>query len=400
MFFPSSLSVSLPPSPTRSSVEYKTSCVYWRKTKHLQYSSSPVFFLSSILPWKAYCILEDPILYHMRYLTEQFYFEYLSLIGETYPFLAQPVDMADDSPPPSDAVPELTPDNGSLSTSSSNYSFNNRWEHQWGAQAADWEANNELYIPGQINFLRDPEEVHDEDMPPSPPSPVVGINDATRTPLLERLARRMFPWQLRSRGSARPSSRSSPRTVPDRGFWDSPHVVAIPGFQDANHRPEEDERQDLHREEQGPAGPDQLRPRLPQNPPATITPVTPIDSIPPLDLGSPVVSRSAPSPDVAPPRVPTTRSLGNRVSAAWRCVASAGRRLAIRRQRESGVPAGSDMPYRPAGDAPPAPPTRFRGFWSGLWRGLQGGRGRGREPGNGLRGSGRRRLFSSRRHTV
>lgn len=291
--------------------------------------------------------------------------------------------MADDSPPPSDAVPELTPDNGSRFTSSSNSSFDNQWGHQWGAQVADWEAN-EPYIPGQMDFLRDPEEVHDEDMPPSPPSPVTGIDDATQTPLLERLARRVFR-PVRSRGLVRPSSRSSPRTRPDRGLWNSPHAVAIPEFQDANHRPEEDERQGLNREGQGR-----------QNPPvpATITPV---------DLGSPVLSRSAPSPDVTPPRAPTTRSLGNWVSATWRHLASTGQRLVIRRRRESGVPEGSDMPYSPAGHSSP---PRLRGFWRSVWRGLRGGRstgrstGRSRERRNGGREPGRRRLFSSRHHTV
>lgn len=290
--------------------------------------------------------------------------------------------MADNSPPPSDAVPELTPDNGSRSSSSSNSSFDNQWGHQWGAQVADWEAN-EPYIPGQFDFLRDPEEVHDEDMPPSPPSPVTGIDDATQTPLLERLARRVFQ-PVRSRGLVRPSSRSSPRAGPDRVLWNSPHAVAIPEFQDANHRPEEDERQDLSREEQGL-----------QNPP--------VDSIPPLDLGSPVVSRLAPSLDVDPPRASTTRSLGTWVSATWRHLASTGRRLVIRQRRESGVPEGSDMPYSPAEDSSS---PRSRGFWRGVWRGLRGGRGTGtgtgtgrsRVPRNGE--PGRRRLFSSRRHTV
>ncbi|ROW04596.1 hypothetical protein VMCG_05073 [Cytospora schulzeri] len=270
--------------------------------------------------------------------------------------------MADEAPPPLDAVPELTPDNGSMSTTSSNYSSDNRWEHQW-------EANHEPYISGQANLLRDPEEIHDEDTPPSPPSPVVDINDAARRPLLELLARQIHPRPVRPRGRARPSDRSNRRVRPARGYWDSPHVVAIPRFQDANHhQPEEDERQDSNREGEGPA-PDQLRPRSPQRPHVTITPVTPTESIPSLDIGPSVVSHSTrdPSPDVTPPRAPTTRAFGSRV---WHRLASAGRRLAKRRRRESEAPEGSHMPpNRPDGDSPP--PPRSRGFWRGLWKGLQ-----------------------------
>ncbi|KUI55911.1 hypothetical protein VP1G_03284 [Cytospora mali] len=296
--------------------------------------------------------------------------------------------MADNTPPCSEGTPGLTPDNGSVSSSSSSpiYSFDNQWDSQWDVQIVEWDINNEPFVPRQLNLLFDHDEPDNQDRPPSP---VINLNDGAedtpRRPLMEPLTRRMNPRVIRSTGPIRPSSRSNRNTLPARGYWDTPRLIGVTEVQNGNHHSEEEtEEQQLQQQQQQHLDPDeQDNPAVGQMPPhprmqamGTSRRLTPIDAIPALDLDSPLPH------DVTPPSVSTPQASASPAPMAWYHFASARRRLARGDENSRG------LPHLRVGTA------RFRDFWRDIWRRFRGqgqsrrGRGRERESRNRRRGSG------------
>ncbi|KUI68665.1 hypothetical protein VM1G_03654 [Cytospora mali] len=264
--------------------------------------------------------------------------------------------MAHNIPPCSEGTPELTPDNGSVSSSSSSpfYSFDNQLDFQWDAQIVEWDINNEPFVPRPLNLLSDHDELDDQDRPPSP---VISLNedaeDTPRRPLQEPLARRMNPRVTRSTGTIRPSSRSNRNILPARGYWDTPRLLGIPEVQDDNHHSEEEEDEE---EEQDNPVVGQMPPHPRMQAMGASRRLTPIDAIPPLDLDSPLPH------DVTPPSVSTQQVSESPAPIAWYRFASARRRHA----RGDENPRG--LSHIRVGTA------RFVDIWRDIWRRVRGQR--------------------------
>lgn len=204
-------------------------------------------------------------------------------------------NMANEYAPLLDAIPELTPDNGSASSAYSQHSLDNHWDSRWEEQVAAWEANNEPYIPRHINFLCDCDGSDDEDYSPSPMvGPSQAIQSAAERPLRRWYGRPVNRRAPQSTAPARPSRGSGFGLPPARGYWDSPHLRGIPESQRVNCQSEEDEGQNSGPEEQRAGmGTSHLPPAL-------------IHAAPPLDIGPPMVSLPEAPSYVTPPHGTTS----------------------------------------------------------------------------------------------